>query len=74
MIYTVNDAKDTVVPWTGYTGYVNAQMIQKEIPDFQNRFFYISGPHFMVSATEQLLKSLGVRSGQIIVDFFPGFA
>lgn len=74
MIYTINDTKNISTPWLGYTGYINEQMIRSEIPDFQSRYFYISGPHSMVSAAEQLLKSLGVRSGQIVVDFFPGFA
>lgn len=74
MVYAVSETKDLPIHYTGYTGYVNEQIIQKEIPDFQNRFFYISGPHIMVSSTEKVLKNLGINSGQIKTDFFPGFA
>jgi ferredoxin-NADP reductase len=74
MVYTISDTKDLPIHYLGYTGYVSEQIIREEIPDFQNRFFYISGPHVMVSSTEQVLKNLGIKSGQIKTDFFPGFA
>ena len=73
MIYVLSDK--TVGPeWTGYRGYITKEMVLKEIPDFKERMFYISGPHIMVSSTEQVLKDLGIPDSQIKTDFFPGFA
>lgn len=74
MVYTLSDTKDLPATWKGYTGYVTAPLIQKEIPDYEDRLFYISGPHSMVSMTEAMLKQLGVPSSHIRTDFFPGFA
>jgi len=37
------------------------------------RLFYLSGTRGMVDAFERVLQMMGVRSSQIIKDFFPGF-
>jgi len=50
------------------------QAITKEVPDWQERFFYISGPPSMVSAFETNLKKIGVKKSHIKTDYFPGFA
>ncbi len=54
-------------------GYLNAETIQTNAPDFQDRTYYISGPHSMVVAFEKTLKGLGIPRRQIKIDFFPGF-
>jgi ferredoxin-NADP reductase len=74
MTYTLTDAKNLPTYWEGSSGHITERMIQSKIPDFKDRMFYVSGPHRMVSETEQVLKNLGVKNSQIKVDFFPGFA
>ncbi|OGE65064.1 hypothetical protein A3I48_02790 [Candidatus Daviesbacteria bacterium RIFCSPLOWO2_02_FULL_36_7] len=54
--------------------YIDETMIKKQIPDFKDRIFYISGPHSMVDAFEKTLKEMGVSGQQLKVDFFPGYA
>lgn len=56
------------------SGYVDAAMIRREIPDYQDRTFYISGPRAMVVNFERVLRDLGISRRRIKVDFFPGFA
>jgi ferredoxin-NADP reductase len=58
--------------WSGHKGYVDGAMIQKEIPDYQERIFYISGSHTMVTAFKEMLAELGVPNRNIKTDFFPG--
>jgi ferredoxin-NADP reductase len=48
--------------------------IQKEIPDYLERVFYLSGPRGMVTAFSDLLAEIGVPKKHIKKDFFPGFA
>lgn len=55
---------------TSKVGHLNSQMVADSIPDYKDRTWYISGPHNMVTATQQLLKNLGVKN--IKTDFFPG--
>ncbi len=56
------------------TGYLTADMLSRVCPDVLERTWFVSGPPPMVSATVSTLKSLGVPSGQIVCDFFPGLA
>ena len=55
-------------------GFIDEDLILREIPDLGDRTFYISGPRAMVTRFERALKHLGVRRSRIKVDFFPGFA
>jgi len=58
----------------GFVGKVDGQTIEREIPDFMERAFYLSGPNSMVVAFEEILKKLGVKKSHIKKDYFPGFA
>lgn len=55
---------------TSEVGHLNSQMILDNVSDIKDRVWYISGPHNMVSATEDLLKSMNIK--HIKTDFFPG--
>lgn len=55
-------------------GHIDATRLAKEIPDFSEREFYISGSHNVVTAFEDVLKELGVSKNKITKDYFPGFA
>lgn len=54
-------------------GYINQDLIRREVPDWQDRMFYISGPEPMVEAFEKMIAQMGIKDGDIIRDFFPGY-
>ncbi len=70
-VYTLTGEQP--INWKGRLGRIDARMIAEEVPDWKERLFYLSGPHGMVAGFEQTLKSMGVSSRQIKIDFFPGF-
>ena len=70
-VYAVNEG---TAPQGGYTGFITAEILKKEVPDYKERVFYLSGPRSMVVAFEHTLKELGVHRTRIKTDFFPGFA
>lgn len=74
IVYTLTDATSVPQNWRGLTGRIDEKMIKSEIPDWQDRMFYISGTNGMVTSYEELLHSIGVKQSNIIKDFFPGFA
>jgi glycine betaine catabolism B len=74
IVITLTNKSQIPPDWQGCLGYITPEMIIKEIPDFKDRVFYISGPHSMVCATENVLKSMNVSSSHIKTDFFPGLA
>lgn len=63
----------TPVPGT-VSGFIDAELITREVPDYRDCLFYISGPHGMVVAFKKTLKELGVPRFNIKTDYFPGFA
>lgn len=59
--------------WGGYTGYINSEVIEKEIPDYAKRLFYTCGPPGMVKAMKELLHDLEVNDEQIKIENFSGY-
>ncbi len=55
------------------TDRLNIDQIKKEIPDYKERKFYMSGPNSMVDNYKKLLKKLGIHPHKIITDYFPGY-
>ncbi len=72
-IYIVNEANGEQSIKNLKTGFITADLIKSEVPDYKERMFYISGSHGMVSSFETELQKMGVKRGDILVDFFPGF-
>jgi ferredoxin-NADP reductase len=72
-VYVLTEKKLAPRAWQGKTGFIDADMIAEEIPDFADRLFYLSGPHAMIVAYEQVLKNMGVPKSHIKTDYFPGF-
>lgn len=73
-IYTLTDPQNENSTWTGYKKFVDGEMILKEIPDWRDRTYYISGPPSMVTGIEKVIQNLGLNRHRIKTDFFPGFA
>lgn len=71
-VYALTD-EPTPMPST-VSGFIDAALIAREIPDYKERIFYISGPHGMVEAFKGILTGMGVSRFNIKTDYFPGFA
>lgn len=55
------------------TGKLDEELLRREIPDYHERTFYISGPNAMVDATKHHLHVLSVSATRIITDHFSGY-
>ncbi len=73
VVYTLTD-KNAQPLANMRLGKITPQMIAEEVPDYEDRLFYISGSHSMVKAIEAELHSLSVAEHNIKTDFFPGYA
>jgi len=59
--------------WKGATGFINADIIKKEIPDYKETVFYTCGPPPMVEGMEKLVESLGLPKTQLRKEYFAGY-
>jgi ferredoxin-NADP reductase len=73
-IYNLTDTQNIPVDWEGSIGYITAEKIKQLIPDFQSRFYYLSGPQLMVQNFQDELVRANVSKTQIKTDFFPGYS
>ncbi len=70
VVFTVSEPGES---WMGLRGRINARMIERNIPDYVERVFYICGPPAMVESMENQLKELGVPEKQIKKEIFSGY-
>ncbi len=60
-------------PWNGHVGFLSPDAVQKFVPEFKNRTYYLSGPSAMVDTYNAMLKNMGIARKFIKTDYFPGF-
>lgn len=53
---------------------IDENLIKRDVPDWRERLFYVSGPQGMVKAFEEMLADMGVHISHIKHDYFPGYA
>jgi ferredoxin-NADP reductase len=70
VVFTLNEADSE---WKGATGFITADMIKKEIPDFKETVFYTCGPPAMVQVMEKLVEKLGLPKTQLKREYFTGY-
>ena len=70
VVFILNEATSQ---WKGATGVINADMIKKELPDYNENVFYVCGPPPMVTAIEKLIEGMGLQKGQLKLEYFTGY-
>ena len=59
--------------WTGETGHINRDMVQKHLSHLQGPIFCIAGPPGMVMALRVVLPAAGVEEDDILSEEFGGY-
>jgi ferredoxin-NADP reductase len=67
-IPTIDDTADT--SWKYNFGYINKEMLLKNIPDVLKPVYYVVGPTAMVESMEKLLIELNVNKNNIKLEKF----
>jgi ferredoxin-NADP reductase len=70
LVFTLNEADSE---WKGATGFITADMIKKEIPDYTETVFYTCGPPAMVEIMGKLIQQLGLPETQLKREYFTGY-
>ena len=69
----VHTLSEPTSEWKGHIGHIDKSMIQREIPDSQERRFYTCGPPGLVDTMRNILQELNVPKKQVITEHFPGY-
>jgi glycine betaine catabolism B len=74
IVYTLTSDSVDKNAWKGRKGYIDKDMLLEEIPDYNERVFYVCGPPGMVSSlTQSLSQALGLGSDNIRTENFTGY-
>ena len=70
IVHTLSRPDDS---WMGRRGHVDKAAIEDEIPDYEERVFFVCGPPALVTGLVDALGMLQVPSSRIKVEHFPGY-
>lgn len=73
VVYVLTDVEKAPKNFNGEKGRITKETIKKHINDINGTAFFLSGPIAMVNAYKKILKESGVKSKDIVTDYFPGF-
>ncbi len=65
---------DTTGMENAYQGFINADIISKEVPKSSNAHYMVSGPPVMVEAIKKALATIDVAEDRIRTDIFLGYS
>jgi ferredoxin-NADP reductase len=74
VIYCITKATNPTATPHFHFGRIDQDLISREIPDYSERTYYVSGSLRLVDGIKDLLHSMGIKQSQTITDFFPGLA
>ncbi len=72
-IQVITHREHAPLNWSGEIGYLTPELLQKYVPDYIERNFYLSGPNAMVAAYKEVLEKMQLSDTHIKTDYFPGF-
>lgn len=58
--------------WKGKVGFITADLVKAEVPDYKERVFFACGPPVMVQAMQKLIGNLGLPSSQLKLEALAG--
>jgi ferredoxin-NADP reductase len=74
VVYTLTSPDTANDSWNGRTGYIDADAIREDIPDYGQRIFYVCGPPGMVGELSGILKKqLGISQDKVKTENFSGY-
>lgn len=59
--------------WTGNTGFINDEMLVKNLGELDSYIYYVCGSPAMVAAMQQVLAELQIAPERVKVEDFPGY-
>lgn len=72
-IATMAEAEKSSRPWSGETGFIGREMLERHLPDLLAPVYYFAGPPAMAMAMQSMLAELGVSENDMRSEEFYGY-
>ena len=72
-IGTMTEAEKSARPWSGETGFIRRDMLERHLPDLLTPVYYFAGPPAMAMAMQSMLAGCGVPEADMRSEEFYGY-
>jgi ferredoxin-NADP reductase len=73
LVATMTEAGKSGQPWSGETGFIDAPMLRRHLPDLLAPVYYFAGPPAMTMAMQSMLEGCGVSEDDMRSEEFYGY-
>lgn len=73
LIATMVEAEKSHRPWTGETGFIRLEMLERHLSDLKSVVYYFAGPPSMTQAMHELLDGIGIPEQAMRYEAFYGY-
>lgn len=73
LIATMAEAEKSASPWSGETGFIRREMLERHLPDTASPVYYFAGPPAMTMAMQEMLQGIGIGEDAMRYEEFYGY-
>jgi len=73
LVATMAEAEKSAHPWSGETGFIRREMLERHLPDISKPVYYFAGPPAMTMAMSGMLTGMGVAEDSMRYEEFYGY-
>ncbi len=73
LIATMAEPEKSARPWSGETGFIRREMLERYLPDLIAPIYYFAGPPAMTAAMHRMLEDLGLGEESMRYEEFYGY-
>jgi ferredoxin-NADP reductase len=73
LIATMTEPEKSAQPWSGETGFIRREMLERYLPDLGSPLYYFAGPPAMTMAMMEMLRGIGIGEEAMRYEEFYGY-
>jgi ferredoxin-NADP reductase len=73
LIATMAEADKSAQRWSGESGFIRREMLERHLPDTATPVYYFAGPPAMTAAMQEMLEELGIGEDAMRYEEFYGY-
>jgi len=73
LIATMADPEKSSQHWSGETGFIRREMLERYLPDVSSPMYYFAGPPPMTMAMQEMLQEIGIPDEAMLYEEFYGY-
>lgn len=73
LVATMAEPEKSGEPWSGETGFIRREMLERHLPELMGPIYYFAGPPAMTAAMQKMLAEIGIGEQAMRYEEFYGY-